>query len=387
MKNSRIHDADIVRRYGKNESAISIAKSLGVSKRTVYNALGRGGVKPRRVLHKVTEAQEQVIVQRYQAGEAAESLGVEFGVDRMTVYNMLERNGIERHVKMVFLTDEQRHSAVEMCLTDRTKIDAVAAHFGASRSQVCRILRDHEITLQSGRPRTCELDDHAFDVLTPESLYWMGFLFADGCVHRNADGQASLVCGLGEKDLGHLEKLRAFCKSTHKIRHYTHKAGGLLDSHILKERAIVYWRVRSNRLCDALEARGIVKKRVRVPADALAQSADFWRGCVDGDGAIGCLANDNRPTFMLCGQLPLIETFQRFLKTNRLAALNATLTTSGVWCVNTMGSTALEIIRRLYSDAGMALERKNARAQAMLSGDMRHSSSYEKPARVSLSTE
>lgn len=370
MRKQQPLDPVIVERYAKGESAIAIAQSLGVVRRTVYNALLRSGVEVRRKLTITTAEQQREMAELYAGGETADAVAERFGVDRMTVYNVLERLGVPTRQTQTILDEEQRAEVARTCAGGVT-IDAAAAKFNVSRSTVSDILREQGISLQTGRPRSCEIDDAAFDALTPESLYWMGFLFADGCVHRNRDGQASLVCGLAVKDLGHLEKLRAFCKSTHKIRHYTAKAGSR-GGVVVGEREHVYWRVRSNRICDALESRGIVTKRVRVPAPELAASRDFWRGCVDGDGSID-IVEKKHPQIRLCGQPALIDTFRTFLIVNQLADLAPYKTSSGIWQIGTSGKKALAIIETLYLDVpnNAVLERKNTRAQKLLFGPFR----------------
>lgn len=63
--------------------------------------------------------------------------------------------------------------------------------------------------------------DHAYfdDVSDEPRAYWLGFLFADGCVRDSANGTAApiLTLGLAECDRGHVEAFRAALGSTHKI--------------------------------------------------------------------------------------------------------------------------------------------------------------------------
>lgn len=378
---------EIIRRYRADESMSAIIAACSVSKGTLYNVLRRAGINTQRRMGKASPEQEIDIVHRYQAGESPDILAIEFKIDRMTVYNILKRQGASARNPTTVLDETQRDVVAEMCLGGAA-IESVADEFNIGKSTVNNILRERGVNLKTGRPRTCRLDETVFDELTPESLYWMGFLFADGCVHRNRDGEASLVCGLGIKDLDHLEKLRAFCKSTHKIRHYTAKAGDK-GGIVVHDRDHVYWRVRSNKLCDALERRGIVTKRTRVPVPELAESRDFWRGCVDGDGSIGTtvIRNQTYPHIRLYGQAMLLETFKQFLIDQKIGNFNLSPTASGIWAIQTTGSKAMTIIDALYDKAAIALDRKNERAQTILlnRGHLEQLPSYEeKPARVSI---
>lgn len=382
---SREKAQEIISRYEAGEGMTSILTTCDVTKSTLYNVLRRAGVDKHQKMGKATPEQEVEIARRYRAGESPDALAPEFKVERMTIYNILKRQGVPPRNPITVLDARERDAVAEMCLSGNVS-EAVAEAFDIGKSTVSTILRERGINLKTGRPRTCDLDETAFDELTPESLYWMGFLFADGCVHHGRDGETSLVCGLAAKDLNHLEKLRAFCKSTHKICRYTAKAGDK-GGVVVQDRDHVYWSVRSNKLCDALERRGIVTKRTRVPAPELAQSRDFWRGCVDGDGTIATttIRNYVYPQIRLFGQKPLLETFQEFLAKNKAPNLNMTPTASGIWGIQIMGSKAMAIIDTLYNGATIALERKNERAKAILfsNGRLEQLPSYEeKPARV-----
>lgn len=110
------------------------------------------------------------------------------------------------------------------------------------------------------------------------------------------------------------------------------------------------------------------------------EAAANWRGVVDGDGGLGTLlVTDNiYPSINLCGHISMLEKFQAFLRTLNLE-LNTYPTSSGIWQIQTSGSTALTIIRTLYENATEALTRKNARARALLSGQIEKFPSYEEP--------
>lgn len=56
---------------------------------------------------------------------------------------------------------------------------------------------------------------HQFETIdTEEKAYWLGFLYADGCVGNK---EAKIELGLAEKDLKHIEKFRDFIGINNKI--------------------------------------------------------------------------------------------------------------------------------------------------------------------------
>lgn len=59
------------------------------------------------------------------------------------------------------------------------------------------------------------IDKNIFSVIdTEEKAYWLGFLYADGYVNKI---QGQVAVALQERDLAHLEKLKAFLKCNNKI--------------------------------------------------------------------------------------------------------------------------------------------------------------------------
>lgn len=374
-------DKLVADRYLAGESTLDIAKSLGVTGTTVGGALRRCDVKtrPKKIL---TTQQEGAILLRYGAGATALALGAMFGVDDQTIHNTLARYGVAHRPEMVKtpLPAEKRKAIIKACIENKS-VPAVAHVFATSPQTVSRILRTFReeggiVEMPKGTPPTCELDHAVFDALTPESLYWSGFLFSDGWVHQDDYGSPALGCCLGEKDLAHLEKLRDFTKSTHAISRRVCKAttmtvGG--KTYNVRERVCFDWRVRSTPIYTALRARGMVKKRTRLPVKELASSRDFFRGNIDGDGWLGTKADDAgviSPYIGLSGQIPILESFKAFLYANHLTVPNIIPTDSGIWKVQIAGAGADDIIRLLYADPAAVLDRKNVRAQAIIAGDL-----------------
>lgn len=259
------------------------------------------------------------------------------------------------------MTKEEREIKIVNACREGMTVRAATKHFGASTSTITSILRRNNIVSRIGRPPTCEVDHTAFDTLTPTSMYWMGFLFADGSV-VNGGGSPQLIVDLGAKDRRHLERFaRDFLKSEHAIRDVTHKASTYGDI-IVSERQSVAFRVRSKQLVAALAAHGLIAgKKRRVPSASLEASPDFWRGCVDGDGTVGIYPDKNKylyPVLKLCGQMAIMLSFQKFLSQHAIK-VNITKTSSGIFQVQTMGAVAKQISAMLYHERlTVALERK-----------------------------
>lgn len=327
---------------------------------------------PKRAL---TPEQESAIVERYTTGgESARAIARDFpDVSRGTIYRTLERHTVMTRPELAKrrLTDDERTAVVEMCRNGKT-VKATAEAFNTSPETVFRILKNNNVRLPTGRPRSCAVNDHAFDEITPESAYWIGFLFADGCVHQGQDGAPTVTLALAVVDRGHVEKFRSFLGSTHAI--YISQPS---PNRQIGGGTMANFSVRSHRLFQKLVEYGMVEvKSERAPIPALSNSRDFWRGAIDGDGGVGT-KEGKYPTIGLAGQRKLLIHFQQFLQ-NRLSISLEICSGTNIPVIGTCGSTAKAIIELLYAQATVALDRKAHRAQQIVDGQIQHFPPYEK---------
>jgi len=372
---------DIITRYHSGESAQQIADKLHIARRSVYNIIHASGVKTQRTMNSLSEGQELEIVERYSRGESVRSISRDFTVHLQTIHNMLKRRGVASRTPKPRVREEVRAQIVD-AVKSGSNVPTVRRDLGVSEATVTRVLRAARaggdvVEMLQGRPRFYEIDDTAFDKNTPESLYWKGFLYADGHVTPSEDGSPRLIVGLAEKDLGHLLLLRDFLKSTHPIR--------VVQGLTALGGPTAYFSARSKRLCAALNEGGLTTHRPLPPSDDLARSPHFWRGAVDGDGWVGMSENKGKlyPYIGLSGRLPVIETYQNYLSETFSIDLSIRPTESGVYRIDANGSTAETLVRAFYGNATVALERKLKRARVILSGEYTKFAPYEEaPSRV-----
>ncbi|MEW1584188.1 hypothetical protein AB0283_01890 [Micromonospora vinacea] len=244
---------------------------------------------------------------------------------------------------MAKLTDPERSEAVKQ-YSEGASIAEVAKNFGLTEPGMRGLLIRRGAVLR----RTVHTLRHdAFDLLTSEACYWLGFLFADGCVTYRAGHLPQISVGLAQRDHEHLVSLRTFLGSTSSISLPSPTHGSCQFS------------VRSNRLAERMMTLG----RYSGPLDErLTESRDFWRGVVDGDGSIG---QYRRPSpsqstfsqFRLVGSKRLLDSFAGFLNRNDVVGLSVrphkTIYTIGTTC-----GPAERIVALLYSGATVALTRK-----------------------------
>jgi transposase-like protein len=251
------------------------------------------------------------------------------------------------------VTEDQKTLMIELYRSGDSTLQ-VARRLQISPTTVNHRLHCSGIALRGPRETSvkCRLRHDAFDELTTDSTYWIGFLFADGSV--SGCGQSGRVqVRVSEHDSDHLVKLRTFLGSTHTIGAAPAGNYGGYQS-----RPSVRFSVRSDQLAQRLLSLGRYEGTIN---DSLTQSRDFWRGVVDGDGSLGFLAT-GYPYFGLVGSRRLLESFLFFLESNALAARMTIRPDKTIFQVATAGHTAEEIVSYLYRNAAVALDRKAASA-------------------------
>lgn len=264
--------------------------------------------------------------------------------------------------KIKRLSKQDKQIAWEMYFDHKESSEAIAKRLGVSgvaiRMFIKRsggVIRD-AVTAHRSKP----LNEYAFDVLTPESSYWLGVLMTDGCVEDGDEQNSpriSLTWHPDEKD--HLETLDVFMGGGDRVGRKNRKNG----------RHYFCWHARSVHLAETLLKYGVGPRKTKTanPVLELRALPDFWRGCIDGDGEID--EGNNCPTVSLVGSFPMIQAFCDFChKLCPEYPLNPRPSghTDCTAYVNLYGHGAMTLLTALYKNATVAMPRKMKLAQELL---------------------
>lgn len=257
---------------------------------------------------KLTSKQEETICSRYTSGESSPTLALEYGVAPISIRRILKRSGIK-----------------------------------------LRTPRDSH--------RTKSLNHQAFDKLSPEACYWIGFLMADGNVSYLSENSAYISLVLNNKDRDHLEKFQSFLNSNHAIIE-------------IKKQNTLRVSVSSIELARALSYYGVVPNKSRTASiKTLQVERNFWRGVIDGDGSLGF--SKGKPILQLVGSLALVTQFENFVKALGTKTNASVRPHKSIYAFRLSGTAAQFVIGVLYKDARTFLNRKRKIATDILNAQIK----------------
>ncbi len=301
---------------------------------------------------RLTEAQKEEIVRRYLSGEYGPGLARDFNVSTIAIYYTLNAYAAPRHERQPNqLLDTQVKDIATRYLQGKSAAE-LAAEYGLHRNSIYKILKNNGTPRRRRKEPQHSLNEDVFDVITPESAYWIGFLMADGNIKDLADGhQPAVTLTLAGRDAEHVARFRAFLGSSHTL--HVRNTGSVTLS------------VRSRKLVDALARYGVVpRKSFTAQVIGLEDNADFWRGVMDGDGNLR--VNHSRfGEIRLCGSQALIGQFAAFAHRSVLGGQWTVKPFRTIYTVDITGPQVVALAHLLYYPGCVALPRKLALAQTL----------------------
>lgn len=204
------------------------------------------------------------------------------------------------------------------------------------------------------RPRNAGDFDHRFfaRIDREEKAYWLGFLFADGCVYTRArKGAMQLTVCLQDGDASHLSR---FCSAI----------GSRKRPLVYPEKRRCELRHSSDLMCGDLIVHGCTPRKtrsVRFPSLAPALVGHFVRGYFDGDGSASVVGR--RLFLEWKGTYNFLRSLRRHLQVRKQLSRR-----TGVWQLQVGARpTCQRIVDWMYDDATVWLPRKRKAAMRGLS--------------------
>jgi DNA-binding transcriptional regulator WhiA len=158
----------------------------------------------------------------------------------------------------------------------------VAKSFGVSLRPIKRILNENNIVLTN---RRYDVNHNYFEKIdTEEKAYWLGFLFADGCVRKTKSG-SQVVLKLSQKDENHINLFKNNIESEHKVTYYRNNTISKKGTPSFSDNCIIH--INSNKLVNDLINHGCTPRKTFTIDKPIIDEKfykDFIRGYYDGDG-------------------------------------------------------------------------------------------------------
>lgn len=354
----------ILRRYQEGASLRGIGREIGRPAITVQRTLEAAGVDlgPKKTSNKRSSPETEALVLRlYDERCTWKAICEQAGITSVTLGKILQRNGRDHDRRS---DAEANAEAIAELYEAGHSTRSIGEILGHGKSTVNALIARHGGELRQ-RPG-CERPDYFEQVDTPEKAYWLGFIAADGCIITNAkypEG-SHLAVQLAICDKGHLVKLKEALGAHAAVVTGTQQ----------RESGPRQWAalaVGSRRLTLSLLALGIGPRKSATvePWDGPPElMPHYWRGLFDGDGSIARKTSDQHQ-MILCGSEACVRGF---------AAWSAGICGTGAepfyrggcWRYGVSGRYQVpKLVRALYADAPVSLDRKQEIADAILASE------------------
>jgi len=313
--------------------------------------------------HRLPEEKKAKAIEDYKSGKNILQIAQEVGMAWETVKKVLVKSGVEmkKAVRRNEVHPEDRDLVVADYRSGLNSVD-LAKKYNVTQSTISRIVKAAGATRSNSESkRKLSFDETAFDAVTDESAYWIGFLMADGCVVESEGHSPAISLGLAAKDSGHVEKFKAFLKAGHAVLDSTAKCGKYGTFKASR------FSIRSKKLAEALAKYGVLpRKSHRAKVVGLENNPHFWRGVVDGDGCIHARGTPGRLHLILLGSKELLDQFKDFASSLSPRFSANVVCQKNIHRLPITGVHAMRVIKALYENAPIALERKVAVAHGLM---------------------
>ena len=202
-------------------------------------------------------------------------------------------------------------------------------------------------------------EDYFKNIDTPEKAYWLGFLYADGCVHiiydkkGNKKGSTVELC-LQQEDEYHILSFLYDIKATYQIKNKISK---------LQEKTFVASRVSISNVhfAESLIENGCVPNKSLILKPPLVDDkfmSHFIRGYFDGDGCVHFNKTTKTFSFSVLGTKEMLELIKERTNISKRIHIRKD-PRSNVYCLHIRGVDSVKkFYQYIYKDKTVFLQRK-----------------------------
>lgn len=205
-------------------------------------------------------------------------------------------------------TNEQVAYIIQKYTQENYTLKQLGREFGCSYGSIRNLLNQHGISSRGnkqGYPR----DSFYFNQIdTPAKAYWLGLLYADGCVSSDSSKHE---LELGLKDEEHVKKFKE------ALGAYNHKITTVTDKRWSQICYIYHFSIKDKQLYNDLIKWGCTPNKSltlgkipNIPRDYISH---FIRGYFDGDGSLHWVNSTNNYRIAFCGTKAFLKDLTKEL--------------------------------------------------------------------------
>ena len=293
------------------------------------------------------------MIKMYKELKSTRKVGNFFGISKVTVSKILKQNN-------VFITTIQKdNNEIERMIALYKKygsVKKVSELTGFKMETVNKYIAD--IKKEYYRPYVYEnkysYNENIFDEInTEEKAYWLGFLYADGCVRDSKGYPCNVSIGLQLNDENHLYKFAEFLggeKDMVKVNHSKKRCDiNIANKHM------------ANTLIElgCTPRKSLTLKPPTATQVPLGLKRHFIRGFFDGDGTIYKRKTRESYCFGFVGTPQMINWISNYFYENtQCKPIKNSIINDYTWEWKKEGKSALECAKHIYQDSTIYLDRK-----------------------------
>jgi Mor family transcriptional regulator len=302
-------DAGMVIDYISGVPIKDIEAKYNCTRTKIYYLLEENSIKKNRIPD-FSEEKEKLVISMYLSGMYPEAIKNQFPEYESCgfVYNILKKHNVPATLRIA-INDDEIPDVIERYVQGEESSVEIAEDYGCSPTAIINVLKKAGVERRdlSHAAQVYSINENYFETIdTPGKAYWLGFIFGDGCVHKN-----TLHIGLQLQDKPHLAKfLKAIDSEDRPIRQYPNSGYG--EGYDYAKVAVT-----NKKMASDLRKHNVVQNKTynlvwpeTLPVHLYPH---FIRGKFDADGCL-CIKNPKKFYFCITSFLPFLFQTEEKLK-------------------------------------------------------------------------
>lgn len=242
------------------------------------------------IKNKVTQTEKDYIISQLKAGVCNIDIAKQLNRSRSTIERIAKQHGLSNNPRKYGIPFSCYDSITKLYLSGLTSQQIKDEHYPQfTVDQIGYVVKTLGISRPNGKVAKLN-HDYFEDIDTPEKAYWLGLLFADGCVQHNIKkgNSYSITLELQVDDKYLIDQFAKAVKTNLETKIYTNKSGFQRKDGKLHTMAKLV--LNSAKMAQDLSKYGVIpNKSLKVselPNIPHCFMRDFIRGFFDGNGSI-----------------------------------------------------------------------------------------------------